>query len=79
MARRRALHLGVGDTIRFAGTFVVTVTDRTHESAPRRYLSSDGPLIRALAGPVDVFLRSAAGQRARACLPLHNVMVLGGP
>jgi hypothetical protein len=63
------LTLQSGDRVRFAGTISVTTTDGTQESGPRPFASADGSAIRALAGPVDVVLRPALGQRPRVCGP----------
>jgi hypothetical protein len=64
-----AVTLQRGDQLRFAGIMSVTVTDETGASFPRNLQSSRGSVIRALAGPVDVIVRPAAGTPARLCTP----------
>ena len=64
-----AATLRSGDQIRFTGTITVSVTDGTQQSYPRQFLSSDGSVIRAQAGPVDVVVRPGTGQRPRLCMP----------
>jgi hypothetical protein len=63
------LTLQSGDQIAFTGAISVTTTDGTHESHPRTFLSRDGTVIVARAGPVDVMLRSATGQPSSVCPP----------
>jgi hypothetical protein len=63
------LTLQPGDQIAFTGAISVTTTDGTDESHPRAFLSRDGTVIVARAGPVDVVLRSATGQPSSACPP----------
>jgi hypothetical protein len=63
------LSLRSGDQIRFAGAVSVAATDGTHEGQPMAFLSRDGSVIRAQAGPVDVVMRPAIGQQSRMCAP----------
>ena len=58
-----------GDEIPFIGAIQVTVVDGTHESAPRRFLGLDHSVVRALAGPVDVVLRSVPEGPGWVCPP----------
>jgi hypothetical protein len=44
------------------------MTDGSHESWPRTFISRDGSTIRALAGPVDVVVRPVLGQQSHACM-----------
>jgi hypothetical protein len=63
------LTLQRGDALLFGGTVNVAATDGTHESYPRQFLSGKGSVIRALAGPVDVVVRSVGGLASRVCPP----------
>jgi hypothetical protein len=63
------LTLRSGDEIGFAGAISVTTTDGTHLGQPRRFLSRDGSVIRAQAGPVDVVVQPAIGPPSRVCGP----------
>jgi hypothetical protein len=65
----RALTVQTGDQIDFTGAIRVTTTDGAHESLPLRFVSRDGSVIRALAGPVDIVVRSAPGEPAQVCVP----------
>jgi hypothetical protein len=56
-----------GDEIPFAGAIEVTLTDGTHEAAPRRFLSFDRSVIRAHAGPLDVVVRRIPDAPAWVC------------
>jgi hypothetical protein len=69
LAGPMTLTLRSGDEIDFAGTINVTATDGAHEGRPTRFLSQEGSVIRAQAGPVDVVLRPAIGQQSRMCAP----------
>ena len=64
-----AVTLRSGDEIDFAGAIQLTTTDGVHESRPLPFLSRDGSVIRAEAGPIDVVVRPAAGEPSRACAP----------
>jgi hypothetical protein len=57
------------DQLRFAGAIATSVTDGTHQSFLRTFLSRDGSAIRALAGPVDVVVRPVQGLPAQLCTP----------
>jgi hypothetical protein len=61
-----------GDEIPFAGAIEVTLTDGTHESAPRRFLSFDPAVLRAQAGPVDVVVRSIPEGPGSVCPPVPD-------
>jgi hypothetical protein len=61
------LTLQAGDQVGFTGAISVTTTDGTHESQRRTFWSRDGTAIEARAGPIDVVVRPAAGQRSTAC------------
>jgi hypothetical protein len=63
------LTLQPGDHIDFTGAINVTTTDGTHESHPRTFLSRDGTVIEARAGPIDVVMRPPNGQPASVCAP----------
>jgi hypothetical protein len=58
-----------GDEIPFIGAIQVTVTDGTHESAPRRFFGWDHAVVRALAGPLDVVVRSVPEGPGWVCPP----------
>ena len=58
-----------GDEIPFGGGVEVTVTDGTHESAPRRFLAFGHSAIRTHAGPVDVVVRSVPEGPGWVCPP----------
>jgi hypothetical protein len=59
------LRLSSGDEMRFAGTISVRATDGTHEGWPTSFMSKDGSVVRAQAGPTDVVVHPARGQAAR--------------
>jgi hypothetical protein len=61
--------LGSGDEIPFAGAIEVTMTDGTHESAPRRFVALDRSVVRALVGPVDVVVQTIPNAPAWVCPP----------
>lgn len=63
------LTLDAGDQIEFSGAMNVTLTDGTHESQPRSFLSRDGSVVHAQAGPVDVVVRPPLDQQPRVCAP----------
>lgn len=58
-----------GDQLPFDGALSVFVTDRAHTAFPRSFHSRDGPVIRTLAGPVDVIIRPTPGVPTRLCTP----------
>lgn len=61
------LTLAAGDQIEFSGAVNVAVTDGTHESQPRSFLSRDGSVLHAQAGPIDVVVRPPFDQQPRVC------------
>jgi hypothetical protein len=63
------LPLREGDETPFTGAIQVSVTDGEHESFPRRFLSLDRAVIRAVAGPVDVVVRGIPDAPASVCRP----------
>jgi hypothetical protein len=63
------LTLGAGDQIEFSRTVAIAATDGTHESLPRSYVSDNGSMLVAQAGPVEVVVRPGLGQRPRVCAP----------
>jgi hypothetical protein len=69
LTRPLTLTLEKGDRIRFTGAIGVASTDGDFESIPRQFLSRRGSIIRGLAGPVDIVVRPALGQRAQVCAP----------
>jgi hypothetical protein len=64
-----SVSLRSGDEIPFVGAVQVAVTDGTQESVGRRFLSFEPALIRALAGPVDVVVRSIPDAPGSVCPP----------
>jgi hypothetical protein len=64
-----ALTLDAGDQIEFSGAVDIATTDGTHESQPRSFLSRDGSVVHAQAGPVEVVVRPGLGQQPRVCSP----------
>jgi hypothetical protein len=63
--------LGPGDQLGFEGAIAVAITDGEDESRPRELRSTDGSVLRALAGPVDVMVRGV-GEAPRVCLPARG-------
>jgi hypothetical protein len=64
-----AATLRSGDQIGFTGTITVSVTDGTHESYARRFISSEGSAVRAHTGPVDIVVRPGISQGSGVCMP----------
>jgi hypothetical protein len=63
------LTLQRNDQLRFAGAIATSVTDGTHQSFPRTFLSRNGSAIRALAGPLDIVVWPVEGLPAQLCSP----------
>jgi hypothetical protein len=63
-----AATLRSGDQIRFTGAVTVSVTDGEQASYPRPFISREGSVINAQAGPVDVLVRPGTGQPTGVCL-----------
>jgi hypothetical protein len=58
-----------GDQIGFTGTVMVSLIDGRQASYQRRFVSREGSMINAQAGPVDVVVRPEIGQPPRVCMP----------
>jgi hypothetical protein len=63
-----AATLRSGDQIGFTGTVTVSLTDGTQASYQRRFVSREGSMINAQAGPVDVVVRPGIGQPPGVCI-----------
>jgi hypothetical protein len=64
-----ATTLHAGGELRFGGAIRISTIDGTDESSPRGFFSGDGSTIRALAGPVDILVRSVEGLPGFVCEP----------
>jgi hypothetical protein len=63
------LRLQSGDEIGFTGAINVAATEGNHEGQSIQFRSSNGSVVHAQAGPVDVVVRAPLGQSARVCEP----------